>query len=423
MIFTVSIGIEVGPNRLRALRLGHGRHSAVEAMEVEWSVADPDDAVAALRERFGTGARVAVAVDISALLVKRIALPPLPAEQRRQMVALDPERYFPVREEPLLVGVRDDDLVVATRAEPFDRLTDALAALGVVERVEPAPSALARHLTVSGATDAVFVMANPHDQDCAVVSMRQGQMTAIRKVPSEVAEIAAAAKPASVGTNRSYLYPWSETLADELTRAGLPVEPVPAPRGSAECFAAAHGALLGIDGPEDLTLTSPTLARQHAARAGRRAVLATMAVFLALAAALWSVDLRRERTLAELERRITQRRDQAAEVQDLLEEIADGWEELRTLAAVSSDRQNPLEVLLLVTHLLPTDAYLRSFSATGDSWELDGYAHDAARLIPTLEESNVLQHVEFRSATTRVRLFNENYESFSLAFRYIPAPE
>ncbi|MEJ2237797.1 MAG: PilN domain-containing protein [Gemmatimonadales bacterium] len=148
-----------------------------------------------------------------------------------------------------------------------------------------------------------------------------------------------------------------------------------------------------------------------------------MAMFLALAAALWSVDLRRERTLAELERRIIQRRDQAAEVQVLLEEIADGWEELRTLAAVSSDRQNPLEVLLLVTHLLPTDAYLRSFSATGDSWELDGYARDAARLIPTLEESDVLQHVEFRSATTRVRLFNENYESFSLAFRYIPAPE
>ncbi|MEJ2237796.1 MAG: hypothetical protein P8X82_05825, partial [Gemmatimonadales bacterium] len=143
------------------------------------------------------------------------------------------------------------------------------AALGVVERVEPAPSALVRHLTASGVTDAVFVMADPHDRDCAVVGMRQGEMTAIRKVPSEAVEIAAAARSASVGTNRSYLYPWSETLAGELNGAGLSVEPVPAPGGSAERFAGAHGALLGIDGPEDLTFTSPTLARQHAARAWR----------------------------------------------------------------------------------------------------------------------------------------------------------
>jgi Tfp pilus assembly protein PilN len=95
-------------------------------------------------------------------------------------------------------------------------------------------------------------------------------------------------------------------------------------------------------------------------------------------------------------------------------------EEVATLAAVSGERQDPLAVLLLVTRLLPPDAYLRGLHAAGDEWEIDGYARDAARLIPTFEESESLADVRFRTATTRVQLNNETYESFSLALRYLP---
>ncbi len=390
---------------------------------MEWTEAAPDDTVAALRERFGTGARIAVAVDMSALLVKRIALPALPADQRRQMVSLDPERYFPIRDEQLVVGVRGDDLVVAARAEQFDRMTEALAALGAVERVEPAPAALARHLAASDASDALFVMADPHDQDCAVVSMQAGHVAAIRKLRGDAQEIAAAARAVSDGAGRCYLYPWREPLAEQLARSGLTAEPIPAPPGSTEAFAGARGALLGIDGPDDLTFVSPSLARRRAARAWRRGILATAALLAALIAAVWSVDLRRERTLAALERRVTARQDEAAEVRDLLTEVAAAQEEVRTLAAVSRERQDPLEVLLLVTRLLPPDAYLRSLAVSGEEWELDGYARDAASLIPTFEQSDALEDVRFRSATTRVQLDNESYESFSLALRYVPASQ
>jgi len=387
-------------------------------MEIEWSADVPDHAVAALKERFGTGGRIAVAVDMSELFVKRLRLPALPPTQRRRMLALDPERYFPVRDEAVVVGVRDDDLVVAARAVPFDRMTEALESLGAVERVEPAPAAITRHLAASGITAGVIVMADPHDQDCAVVGMRDGQVAAIRKLPSDASEIAAATPSVSEGAPRCFLYPWRQPLADDLTGGGLSAEPVPAPRGCTETFAGAYGALLGIDATEELTLSSPALDGRRAARAWRRRFVASAALLAALTVSVWSVDTRRERTLTELERRIAARQDAAEEVQQLLADVSAAQEEVTTLAAVSREREDPLKGLLLLTRLLPRDASLRSLHAAGNEWELDGYAGDAASLIPTLEASDQFAGVRFRTATARVQVNNQTYEAFSLALRY-----
>jgi len=412
------IGIEIGPRRLRAVRLGGRRSRHVEAMEIEWSAEVPDDAVAALRERFGSGARIAVAVDMSALFVKRLTLPALPPAQRRRMIALEPERYFPVRDEAIVVGVRHDDLVVAARAERFNRMTEALGSLGEIERVEPAPAAVARHLAASGITHALMVLADPHDQDCSVVGVRDGQVAGLRKLPGNAQDIAVAAPTVAEGAGRCFLYPWQQPLAEELARQGLAPEPVPIPPGCTEEFAGASGALLGLDGSDDLTLSSPALERRRAVRAWRRGLVASAALLAAIAVGLWSVDLRRERTLTELERRIGTQQAAAAEVQQLLADVAAAQEEVTRLATVSRERQDPLEVLLLLTRLLPGDAHLRGLHGAGDEWELDGYARDAASLIPTLEESDALTDVRFRTATTRVQLGDQNYESFSLALRY-----
>jgi Tfp pilus assembly protein PilN len=423
MIAPTPLGIEIGPNRLRALRR-RGRGSAqVEAMEVEWSSAEPVETVAALVERFGTGARLVVAVDTSGLFVKRLSLPALSAEQRRRMVALDPERYFPVRAEALVAGVRDDDLVVAARAAEFDRMAEALARLGPVERVEPAPVALARHLAAQGIERAIIVMADPHDRDCAVVELEDGRAASIRKLPTDGRAIVAAARATPDIPAPCFLYPWREALASELGAKGLRVEAVPPPPGSTEAFAGAGGALLGIDAPDELTLTSPALERRQRMRAWRRGALAATALVAALFAAVWSVDLRRARTLAEIQRRIAERQADAAEVQLLLEDIATAQEEVTTIATVTRERPDPLEALLLVTRLLPADAYLRSLSVSGDEWELDGYARDAALLVPTFEASDALSDVRFRMATTRTQVGNEDYETFSLALRYAPSAQ
>jgi Tfp pilus assembly protein PilN len=390
-------------------------------MEMEWSVEVPDDAVATLRDRFGTGNRIAVAVDVSALLVKRLTLPALSPEQRRQIVALDPERYFPVRDANLVVGVRDDDLVVAAHAQQFDRLVDALSTLGVVESVEPAPMALARHLASVGMAGGALVVADPHDRDAAVALLEAGCVANLRKVPATSSDISDALQGIDAAAAPAFLFPWQDQLAAAIAEtSGVECQTVPAPPGTTDSFAAAMGAWLGLTSPPELALISKRLQRRMAVRGWRRAALAGSALLLALALCLWSIDYRRERSLMLIERRVADQQDEASQVQTLLADVAAAEAEVSTLAAVARNRHDPLEVLLLVNRLLPQNSYLRSLHVAAHEWELDGYARDAARLIPTLEESEVLADVRFRTATTRVQLNNEAYESFSLALRYVP---
>jgi len=86
----------------------------------------------------------------------------------------------------------------------------------------------------------------------------------------------------------------------------------------------------------------------------------------------------------------------------------------------ASDRTNPLDVLLALTRILPADAYVTQLSVSGGSWELNGYARDAAKLVPLLERSDLFADVRFRTATTRTRIGDQSLENFSLAFRHVP---
>jgi len=418
------IGIEIGPHRLRAIRLAGGRRGRVDCMEAEWSLAAPAETVAALRERFGTGSLIAVAVDTAALFVKRLALPPLPLEERRRMLTIDPERYFPVRDEDLVVAVRDDELVFAARAEQFDRWTDALGTLGAVERVEPAPMALARYLARHGATDGLLIMAHPDDRECAVAHLEKGRIRAVRRIPNATGAIAIAARAVRAAPGAAYLYPWRDDVASALADglAETSVERVAVPGGLTEPFVCAVGAAQGIDDGAEAVFVSPSLARRQAARRRWRSVGAVTALAAAGILLFASYGASRSRVLRSLDERITERRAAAAEVQNLQEELAGLQREIGMMDRVESDRVDPLAVLLALTRTLPPDAHVRTIHNAGDEWELDGYARDAARLIPVLEESSVFGAVRFRNATTRVRVGNENYENFALALRYLPAP-
>jgi Tfp pilus assembly protein PilN len=385
-------------------------------MEVEWDTATPDDTVAALVERFGSRNRIAVAVDASALYLKRIPLPGLSAVERCRIVALDPERFFPVRDEPLVVGVGEDDLVVAVRAAVFDRMTEALRALGTVERVEPTPFAVARHLQSDGVTQGWIILANPQEEDCAVVRVENGRPAIIRKLPLVPEDVVVAVSAAS--GEPVLLHPWQPELAERLAALGLQPSAIAPPRGSTEAFVGSHGAGLGVDSSEEPTLVSQVLERRRAARALRRGALAVASIVVALAAVILSADVRRERALRTIEGRAEQLQSQALTVETLLADIDALQDEVTTMSEVARVRPDPLEVLLLLTRLLPEDAFLSSIHVAGTSWEVDGYARDAATLVPTLEASPLLADVRFRNATTRVQLANGTYESYALAFRY-----
>jgi Tfp pilus assembly protein PilN len=92
------------------------------------------------------------------------------------------------------------------------------------------------------------------------------------------------------------------------------------------------------------------------------------------------------------------------------------------IARVATERADPLAVLLALSKQLPAGAYLRSMRASGGEWQVDGYAKQAAQLIQVLGTAPEFRGVHFLSATNRVQVGERSYESFSLAFRFVPTP-
>jgi len=353
--------------------------------------------------------------------VKRLDLPPLPMDERRSMISLDARRYFPILDEELVAGVRDDDLVIATSAPKLDSWIEALGALGTVERVESAPSALTRHLARDGLGDGVLILAEPSERDVTVARIEGGSLAVLRKVPAAAAEVADIVAEMVEPPVQVVLHPFRDDIAHALGSAHTSVTPMPPPTGSPAAFGTARGAALGVaDGP-GLTLTSPVLERRLGVARRRRAVVHVAALVASLVLLAGAIDHRRNATLGWLEEEITTTEDRAAVVLELSEEAASIAGELSLLADEMRARSNPMDVVLEVTRLLPTTAYLTQLTSTGDQWELSGLAEDAATLIPLLEASPRLADVRFRAATTRARAQGRDLESFSVVFRHVPA--
>jgi Tfp pilus assembly protein PilN len=117
--------------------------------------------------------------------------------------------------------------------------------------------------------------------------------------------------------------------------------------------------------------------------------------------------------------RIGQPAESALAVQRQIEALD---QEARAVGAIDAGRSNPLAGLAALNHRLPPGSYLTALRATGNDWQIDGYAREAAPLVAQLEEDPLFDQVHFLSATSRTRMNGTLYESFSIAFRLVPAP-
>lgn len=91
------------------------------------------------------------------------------------------------------------------------------------------------------------------------------------------------------------------------------------------------------------------------------------------------------------------------------------------VAAMGTGRPDPVAAFAALTRRLPPGAYLTALRASGSDWQIDGYAREAAPLVPRLEEDPLFSDVHFLTATSRTRLNRQVYESFSIALRLVPA--
>ncbi len=416
------LGIELAPGVLRAVRVDGWMRPRVRAFEVAFEGDGLEAAVAQVRSRLGAATRVAVAVELSSLLVKRVKLPPLPVAERRRILSLEPERWFAVRAEDLVVSVRDDDLVFAAREATLGEWLAALEPLGPVDYVEAAPVALARALRRAGVRHGTVFAAD--GRRATVVSVRDGELSGARVLRGGEAA-AAAALPDDC--EALYVLPWDEGRAAALAALapGMRPRPVPPMPGVASVdagFVTAYGAALAVGHDLDGALVPAPLRAQIVRRRRRDVAAAGVVCAFAFVAALASIDASRGRVQRDLAARVRALDGRAAEalaVQTRAQSLAaqDG-----AVAAVEAGRPDPLATLLSLSRALPRDAFVLNLRGAGAEWQVDGYAHDAARLVPTFERAPGFHEAHFLTATTAVRNGSDTYESFSLAFRAAPTP-
>lgn len=421
---SVRVGLELGPELIRAVRVERWGGVRIRTLELHWDPGAPAEAFAALRESLGSAGRVAVAVDLAFLYAKQIKLPPVALAEKRRILSLEPERFFPVRAEELVLSLRaEDNLVFAARASMLGDWLAALERFGPVELVEPSPVSLARALARVNPGEATILM-EEQDEGVGIAEVGAGRVRRVRRIRRDPAELAAAvaatgAKPGpiylrSLNGNRG----WHPAPGVEMESAGE----LPAVAGVGASHLAAYGAAVGLGGDLDEALLPADLTRRIVRRRRRALLLGLGACLLALVFALLSLEGFRSRTLRKLDAEIAGVRARA-EGALALERQADALNrEARAVSTIEAERGDPAAALAALTRRLPRGAHLLVLRASGPDWQIEGYAREAAPLVRLLEEDPWFEDVHFLSATSRTRLNGAVHESFSIALRVVPAP-
>ncbi|MSR36471.1 MAG: hypothetical protein EXR95_07495 [Gemmatimonadetes bacterium] len=381
------VGVELASDVVRAVALGVWRRGPRASLEIAWDPERPEEAVARLRDELGGANRLALAVGLAFLHPKRVHLPPAPGAARRSMLALEPDRFFPV-DEPLVVSLLDAaDLAFGAEASLVERWIAAFEEWAPVESVEPAPLAAARAVPHAAAEGVFAIPAAPGER--GLLELAGGRVRSARRVPPGV--------EAPLG------------------------RPLPAAAGLPPDFVTALGAARGVDAELDTMLLPDGHAVRTRTRRLRRLALTAATCAAAVVLALWALDRWRERTLARVSGEIARTAAAADEAIALRDRLGALDLESAALADTRVDPgSDPLSVLAALSVRLPAGATLTSLRASGTDWQIDGAAADAAALVPLLDREGPFQDVRVLTASSRFREGARTYETFSIAFRAVP---
>jgi hypothetical protein len=377
------LGVELTADTARAVLETGGSGRVVE---VPFDSARPELAVATLREAYGRVGAVALAVGYAHLYVTAPRLPPVAPAQRVAILALEPDRFFPVSG-PAAVALAGDTAFAADAAA-VERWVAAFSAWTRVAAVHAAPVAIAHAVDEEG----TFVVPDEMDGETAVVVLargtRTGALAGARRVPAGVA---------------------------------VDAPPLPPPaRGLPPRLAAAVGAARWADAAPHDQLLTPTLAARARAERTRRTATAAAACAAALLFALWGADQARERTLARTEAAVARAADSARTARDLFGRLTALDRGLAAAQGAGRSALDPLAVLAALSARLPRDATVLNLTAAGDEWRIEGRAANAAAVVPALDRDPHLSDVHLAGPTTRFTEGRRAYESFSVAFRVVP---
>lgn len=181
---------------------------------------------------------------------------------------------------------------------------------------------------------------------------------------------------------RSRVQPW----LDGLNRAGIPVDRIVPEKGSAS---------LNLLPPEHR-------AGPNMKQAAMKAVPAVILVLLLAAVLLLPLWQAREVVL-DLQKQEQDLRKQAGGVIKLREKLNHKLEGMEKIRDYWREAVPPLEVLQVLTRLLPDDTYLQQLDIRGNKLTMRGLSGQASALIGLLEESAVFEDPHFLSPVTQQR--------------------
>lgn len=406
------LGLEIGPDTLRAVRLGRG---APRTFEMEWDPDLPGPAVAALAAALGPVRVVAAAIHPSLLRVRRLELPPLPIDERRRALEMEPDRHFAVLDQALVFSLPGNaSLAFAAPRTRVDAWLDALAELGPVIRLEPAAVAVLRALDAEDGPRDADLMRYGADGGVEWCVVRDGRLQEVRRLFTAGADTFAANGDARE-PQVTYVDPWPAPAVNAHRADAL--RPFPEPHGIPRRFLAAFGAALDTGAGWEEGFVTESFRVRLVRRRFLRAVGAVLALTAAATFLLLSWGAYRQRVEASADVRLEQLRRRAAPVIRLRAEVAALEQSLTELDGLRAQRPDLLGTLEALSTSLPRDAWIRRLQASGGDWQIEGSAEDAASLVPLLERHPLIEDVRFVGATTRIEGNNDAYDTFTLAFR------
>jgi hypothetical protein len=422
------LGIELGPSSVRCVVVPAWPGSKPQTVETEW---DPDDPLSGLRELADTIAvrgGVYAAIDLSLLVVRRLSLPPLLPRDKRRLIQLDPSRYFATPGDLVLAVRSEDDLVFAVQEPRFAAWVEALAEIGPIQRIEPGPVAFARALARTHAPATAAVLREDGEK-WQILEIRNGRLWMARRPYAGGATSITDSRSEGEGVDSDgpdvvLLDPRSDSLEAVAAQHWRDVEigSLEGPPGLEPRYLTAYGAALESDSGWKESLFTTDLERTQRWRRVRRRALAATALVAAIVFALFSIDARRARVLEVLEARADEFAEPANEVLSLQTRAEEIRDDIVAIAAVEASRPQTLDGLLELTRRLPSDAWVESIRATPEEWQIDGYAPDAAALVPLFEGDPRFENVRSVAGTSRTRLSGRTYENFSLVLRRVRSP-
>jgi hypothetical protein len=335
--------------------------------------------------------------------VKQVQLPPVSRDDQRQMLALDPSRWFAVPPDAALgVGLAPGDTIAfGVEAAWIERWVAAADAWAPVATVEPAPVSMARALGVHGVSDATVDL-DAAREERGRLELEGGRLVRVRRVPVHVPAPLTSPAPSSAARAAGPDAP-TTTIPD-------PLGPVPL------AFAAAWGATRAPRDDQSAALLTPALGARFGAAARRRLFTAATAATVAVVGLLWAIGMARDRRLAWLEAEAEASRRAAAPGLAMLDSAARLDAERALVEAVTGTRTPTLDSFARLSERLPAGAMAQRVRVTGRTWQVDGNAPSAAPVLAALAAEPTFADVKLLAPSARFQDGSTARETFSIGF-------